>query len=109
MLQKLLKLVQRNNHPLLRQYVSTITCRVYICMRNEYRKVLVGMLDDIDMNVGVPILLVLGYELVECGEGSLLETLLKFISCHSAYLRTICQYYVKKHVQQTNEGDRTLN
>ena len=73
--------------------------------RNEFLEMM-----KVSINIGIPIILTLGYELIEYSKHpekyrsnpkeivEIHEVLVKFISCHTAYLRAICQYYLSKYL-----------
>ena len=105
-----LKIIQKDNYPLLRQFIEIVLCRCYLVInsknpQNPRRAQLIEMI-KVSLNIGVPLVLTLGYELIDyCrhperyeGSGNSImeihEFLVKFISCHTAYLRAICQYYL---------------
>jgi hypothetical protein len=60
-----LGIIQIENYPLLRQYIETVFCRLYLTInqkdpQSQRRKQLVDML-KVSVNIGVPIILTLGY------------------------------------------------
>lgn len=74
----------------------------------------------VNINIGVPISLILGYELIQSCKASkdkivgseiqsIHELLVKFISCHTAYLRAICQYYLYLYLDIIQSNDQFLN
>ena len=72
----------------------------------------------VSVNIGVPLVLTLGYELIkycrypehfkEHGQHEIHEFIVKFISCHTAYIRAICQYYLNIYLELVPPSDPFL-
>ena len=65
-----LNIIQKDSFPLLRQNIETVLCRSYLVLNrkepgNQYRRQLAEML-KVSITIGVPIVLTLGYELIDC-------------------------------------------
>lgn len=67
---KVLKVLKRGNlHPLMRQYASTVLCKLYREVTSSEHKLqirkelmdLIGGDQQIDLNIHVPVILTLGY------------------------------------------------
>lgn len=63
-----LKITEKDNYPLLRQYIEIPLCRAYciLTIRNPSHKIRAQLIDKmkVNVNIGVPIILTLGYELI---------------------------------------------
>ena len=58
-----------NIHPLMRQYVSVIVSKIYFSsseLQDEYREIFMNWITNnkIDLNSFVPVILLLGYEML---------------------------------------------
>lgn len=110
----------------MRQQIEVILCRAYLTLNLKkagslMRQQLIDTL-KVNVNVGIPIILTLGYELlhyckspelysIQDDEENIIrihEVLVKFISCHTAYLRAICQYYLHSYIQLNPQKDPFL-
>ncbi len=61
-------IIEKDNYPLLRQFLEVFFCRTYLILNNinplnKNRRMLMSML-KVNVNVGVPIALTLGYDLL---------------------------------------------